>query len=161
MTQDTADGSATAELPFGGVLAGSCHRFPIKVYFEDTDAAGIVYHANYLRFAERGRTEMMRLIGCDHNALVHERGLAFAIRRASLDYQRPARLGELLEVVTQPYGLGRTAMSARQHILAADGPVCAVVDITAVCVRLTTGRPQRLPEDVRAALAAYAQPPAA
>ena len=76
------------------------HHFAIRVYYEDTDAAGIVYYANYLKFAERARTEMMRDLGASHSELNRETGLAFVVKRCVVDYRYPARLDERLDVQT-------------------------------------------------------------
>ena len=74
------------------------HHFAVRVYYEDTDAAGIVYYANYLKFAERARTEMMRDLGASHSQLNRESGLAFVVKRCVVDYRYPARLDEMLDV---------------------------------------------------------------
>ncbi|MCC2664562.1 MAG: ybgC, partial [Geminicoccaceae bacterium] len=84
-----------------GSIAGGVHRLPLRVYYEDTDAAGIVYHAAYLEFAERARTEMLRCLGLDHGGLRDRFGLAFAVRRCVIDYLAPARLDDLLIVSTR------------------------------------------------------------
>ena len=73
---------------------------PLRIYYEDTDAAGIVYYANWLRFLERGRTELLRLLGQEHSALRDERGVHWVVRRCTIDYLKPARLDETIEVVT-------------------------------------------------------------
>ncbi len=77
------------------------HRFPLRVYYEDTDAGGIVYHAQYLCFAERARTELLRAAGTDHTRLLSEHGGIFAVRRATVDFRRPARLDDALVVETR------------------------------------------------------------
>jgi hypothetical protein len=73
-------------------------RWPVRVYYEDTDSGGVVYYANYLRFMERARTEWMRQLGFEQDALIRDKGILFAVRSASLDYLRPARFNDLLEV---------------------------------------------------------------
>ena len=77
------------------------HIFPLRVYYEDTDAGGIVYYANYLRFAERARTEYLRSVGADHQTLLAEDGIAFTVRQCSVDYMSPAFLDDPLEVHTR------------------------------------------------------------
>ena len=81
--------------------APATHRFPVRVYYEDTDAAGVVYYANYLKFAERARTEMMRAAGADHAGLAAAHGVALTVRRCEIDYLRPARLDDLIEGETR------------------------------------------------------------
>ena len=77
-----------------GAIVDGVHILPLRVYYEDTDASGIVYYANYLRFIERGRTDMLRLLGISHRALNAGAGIAFAVRRCEIDYLAPARLDE-------------------------------------------------------------------
>ena len=86
--------------PTSGHIAGGVHVLPLRIYYEDTDAAGIVYYANWLRFLERGRTELLRLLGQEHSALRDERGVNWVGRRCAIDYLKPARLDETIEVVT-------------------------------------------------------------
>jgi acyl-CoA thioester hydrolase len=132
------------------------HRFPIRVYYEDTDAAGIVYYANYLKFAERARTEWLRETGHEHATLMKERGLAFAVRRCNVDYLKPARLDDLLEVETRLLAFGAATLDALQ-IVRRDGVTLAELRIQLACLG-PEGRPARLPESVRAALADFVQP---
>ena len=86
---------------------------PLRVYYEDTDAAGIVYHANYLKFAERGRTEMLRELGFEHSASREESGTLFTVRRCSIDYLAPARLDDALTVDTRVVEIGGRHAAAR------------------------------------------------
>jgi acyl-CoA thioester hydrolase len=108
---------ATAD---GGVIAGGEHRLAVRVYYEDTDAVGVVYHANYLRFAERARTEMMRCLGLEHTALRERFGLAFTVRRCLVDYLAPARLDDRLEVRTGLCRLGGASLDLEQRIVKGD-----------------------------------------
>src|ERR1700686_4883991 len=85
---------------------GTTHSLPLRVYYEDTDAAGIVYYANYLKFAERGRTEMMRDLGFAHSAIAAETGTIFTVRRLAADYRSPARLDDALSVETRIIEIG-------------------------------------------------------
>ena len=91
---------STSAGPTSGRIAGGVHVLPLRIYYEDTDAAGIVYYANWLRFLERGRTELLRLLGQEHSALRDERGVNWVVRRCAIDYLKPARLDETIEVVT-------------------------------------------------------------
>jgi len=133
-----------------GRIEGVAHRFPIRVYYEDTDAAGIVYYANYLKFAERARTELLRLLGFEHAALRAGHGAAFAVRRCAVDFLRPARLDDEVEVVTRLTGLGGATAEIRQ-VVARDGVDLARLDIRLALVA-ETGRPIRLPQGLRDAL---------
>lgn len=92
------------------------HRLPVRVYYEDTDAGGIVYHANYLRFAERARTEWLRELGFDHHDMRRSFGAAFAVRRCEATFLRPARLDDRLEVVTCWQGHQGARMFVTQNV---------------------------------------------
>lgn len=98
-------------------IPAPAHLLEARVYYEDTDAGGIVYHANYLKFAERGRTEWLRSLGFDHDGMRREYGLIFVVRAISIDYLAPARLDDLLTVETRPEGEGRASFKLRQTIL--------------------------------------------
>ena len=135
------------------MIAGKKHYWPVRVYFEDTDAGGIVYHAAYLRFAERGRTEALRELGAPHQELVEGLGLIFVVRRIKVDYLAPARVDDLLMVATELLSLGGASLTLRQTVQAADGAARAVLEVLLVCVRLGTGAPVRLPARWRGALA--------
>ena len=127
------------------------HRFACRVYFEDTDAGGVVYHAGYLRFAERARTEALRDLGVPHSALVDEFGLIFVVRRVKLDYLRPARLDESLEVSTRVLAIGASRIALAQTIQRA-GETLVEAEVLLACVRRTDGKPARIPPRWRDAL---------
>jgi acyl-CoA thioester hydrolase len=127
------------------------HRYPVRVYYEDTDAAGIVYYANYLKFAERARTEMLREIGVQHSALRHQKGVAFAVRRCNVDYIAPAKLDDLLEVRTRITGLRGAAIEAEQ-IVARDNDQLVRMNIMLVCIG-PGGNATRIPKPVLQAFA--------
>ncbi|MBB6249938.1 YbgC/FadM family acyl-CoA thioesterase [Nitrospirillum iridis] len=99
-----------------GQMAGDVHVFPVRVYYEDTDAGGIVYHANYLRYAERARTEMLRVLGVPHAAQVAATGVAFAVRRCTADFLAPARLEDTLVVRSRITGVTGATIVAEQTI---------------------------------------------
>ena len=139
----------TAE-PQSGTLAGDVHVYPVRVYFEDTDAAGVVYYANYLRFAERARAEMLRALGVPHAAMMAGDGLTFAVRRCEIDYLRPARLDDALEVHTSNIALEAASLWADQAVLRA-GEVLVRMRLRLACLG-AGGRPARLPRPVREAL---------
>ncbi len=132
------------------------HRLDIRVYYEDTDAAGVVYHARYLAFAERARTEALREAGVPHHELVRNEGSIFVVRRVKMDYLRPARLDDVLTVVTGQTRMGAATATLRQDFFlsrspAADGTV-ARLEVELACVRVTDGRPVRIPSRWRLAL---------
>lgn len=126
------------------------HRHPVRVYYEDTDAGGIVYHANYLKFAERARSEWVRALGLDQKRLREERGLIIVVRRMEVDFLRPALYDDLLEVTTTLRELGGARIELDQAVLRGDEKLFAAV-VTLVCVG-TDGRAARLPEDLRTLL---------
>lgn len=107
-------------------MSGAVHRHPVRVYYEDTDAAGIVYYANYLKFAERARTEWLRDLGWDHRTLAEEHGVRFAVRACRIDYLRPARLDDLLEVETRVLALTGARLALDQRVLRAGEMLCTM-----------------------------------
>lgn len=131
-------------------MAESDHVFAVRVYYEDTDAAGIVYYANYLKFAERARTEWLRAKGVGQRALSENEGVAFAVRRLSVEYLMPARLDDALEVRTRIVAVRGASLDGEQEI-SRGGQVLAQLTLTLACVA-HSGRPARLPEVVRQAL---------
>lgn len=126
------------------------HVFALRVYYEDTDAAGIVYYANYFRFAERARTELLRAHGSDHDALKRRDGVAFAVRRCEAEYLKPARLDDALEVHTRVTHVGGATLDADQDILRT-GEVLTRLKVRLACVR-EDGKPARLPAGLRRSL---------
>jgi|SRR6516162_3051728 acyl-CoA thioester hydrolase len=127
------------------------HRYAVRVYYEDTDAGGVAYHATYLRFAERARTEALRDAGIPHAELLQRFTLMFVVRRIEVDYLRPARLDDSLTVVTEPLEVGGASISLRQDVRGPDGS-CAVLTVRLACVRAGDGRPGRLPPRWRTVL---------
>ncbi len=122
------------------------HHYALRVYYEDTDAGGVVYHANYLRMAERARTEALREAGIAHADLVEQHGVMFMVHRVKLDYLAPARLDDALVVVTQTLALAGASMQLRQVVTRpADDAVLVVAEIQLVCVRVADQRPARIP----------------
>ncbi|SES13324.1 acyl-CoA thioester hydrolase [Tranquillimonas rosea] len=126
------------------------HRFPVHVYYEDTDLAGIVYYANYLRFIERARTEWVRDLGIDQGRLKDEQGIVFAVRRVEADYLRPARFDEDLTVETRLVSSGGARVVLTQDVTR-EGAVLFSSVVTLVALS-DGGRPARLPADLRARL---------
>jgi acyl-CoA thioester hydrolase len=128
------------------------HAVPVRVYYEDTDFSGVVYHASYLRFMERGRTELIRSLGIDQKDLFDgDAALAFAVRGMAIEFLRPALMDDMLTVETLPVELKGASMMVRQRVLrGADELVTA--DVKVVCVG--GGRARRIPDKVRDRLAA-------
>jgi acyl-CoA thioester hydrolase len=135
-------------------MAETAHVFRCRVYYEDTDAAGIVYYANYLKFAERARTEMLRAAGVEQRALAAETGLGFVVTRCGCEFKAPARLDDELDVVTRVDRLRAAAIEARQEVRR-DGALLAGLDVVIACVA-RDGRPARIPPPLRRAFAAFA-----
>lgn len=134
------------------------HAFPLRVYYEDTDLAGIVYYANYLKFIERGRTEALIAGGVDQARLRAEAGIAFAVRRVEADYLAPARLQDQLQVLTRLTGLGGARIELVQDVRRGEALLfTALVRLVAID---RDGRPVRVPAEVRAALAGMGADPA-
>jgi acyl-CoA thioester hydrolase len=145
---------ATTEAP-----DGVAHRLVVRVYYEDTDAAGIVYYANYLKFAERARTEWLRSLGLTHPALERERGVVFVVRQCLVDYLAPARLDEELMVESRVAEVGCASVVMQQEIARADQRLVRLrVKLAAVG---GNGRPLRLPVALRQRLLPPAAVPAA
>jgi acyl-CoA thioester hydrolase len=132
------------------------HVLPIRVYYEDTDAAGIVYYASYLKFAERARTEMLRLAGIRQSELAREHGTAFAVRDCRVDYRRPARLDDLVEVRSRLIDVRGASADAEQTITL-DGAPLVRLEVRIACIG-RDGQAARIPPTVRRALETYCQP---
>jgi acyl-CoA thioester hydrolase len=124
------------------------HRHNLRVYYEDTDAGGVVYHSNYLKFAERARTEMMRERGLDHRTLLEESGVVFAVRRCQVDYLAPALLDDHIEVESRVIEITGATLEAEQTVRRGTRDL-ARLKITLVCL-MRDGRPTRWPPRVRA-----------
>ena len=120
------------------------HRMTIRVYYEDTDLAGIVYYANYLKFIERARSEWVRGLGVDQARLKAETGTVFAVRRIEADYLSPAQFDDLIEVETEPVEASGARLVLRQDILR-DGVMLFSARVTLVALT-ATGRPGRMPK---------------
>jgi acyl-CoA thioester hydrolase len=126
------------------------HALEVRVYYEDTDFSGLVYHASYLRFLERGRTELLRAMGVDQMALHREQGLAFAVRRMTIDWLKPARMDDLVTVETRSAEVRGASIVLAQRILR--GVEVLVTAEVRVAVLGAGGRPARLPDGLRARL---------
>jgi acyl-CoA thioester hydrolase len=137
--------------------AAATHVFPLRVYYEDTDAGGVVYHANYLRFAERARSEMLREAGVSNTDLMTREGLAFTVRRCEVDFLKPARLDDALEVHTRVL-TARGARVEAEQIVRRAGDAIARLKLEIACID-RSGRPARLPAMLTGALAPQASSP--
>ena len=123
------------------------HRFPVHVYYEDTDLAGIVYYANYLKYIERARTEWVRGLGVDQTKLKKADGIVFAVRRVEADYLMPARFDDALEVETTVEQVTGARIVLKQDVLR-DGTVLFSAIVTLVALN-EAGHPARLPANIR------------
>ena len=123
------------------------HQLKARVYFEDTDAGGIAYYASYLRFAERGRTEMMREAGFEHAKLFKETGICFAVVSMQIDYNAPARLDDLLVVRSKVTKLGGASMEMQQDIVSGER-LLVKMKVMLVCIN-SKFKAVRLPAKIR------------
>ncbi len=136
-----------------GRIEGETHVLPIRVYFEDTDCAGVVYHANFLKFCERARSDFVRLLGIEHQGLANPaqgEPAVFVVRRVEIDYLKPGRLDDVLEVVTSCAEIGNASLKLAQDVRR-DGTLIARALVSVVLVS-RSGKPQRLGALVRDAL---------
>jgi acyl-CoA thioester hydrolase len=136
-----------------GRIEGETHVLPIRVYFEDTDCAGVVYHANFLKFCERARSDFIRLLGIEHQGLANPaqgEPAVFVVRRVEIDYLKPGRLDDVLEVVTSCAEIGNASLKLAQDVRR-DGTLIARALVSVVLVS-RSGKPQRLGALVRDAL---------
>lgn len=129
---------------------GHAWVWQVRVYWEDTDAGGVVYHSQYLNFFERARTEWLRARGIHQAQLAAEHGVVFAIRRMTVDWRRPARLDDLLEVSVHAVRAGRSRLEFRQEMVRhADGAPLASAEVTAACLDAQSFKPITMPEAIR------------
>ena len=141
------ESAAPPEHPSAGWIVGREHHLAVRVYYEDTDFTGVVYHGNYVRYFERGRSDFLRLIGAGHAGLLDRADpAAFTIQRIELDFRRPARIDDALVVVTTYEHLQGARLDARQRI-ARGGDVLAEARVHAACIDLK-GRPRRPPAEL-------------
>jgi len=137
-----------------GRFEGKVHILPLRVYYEDTDLSGVVYHANYLRFMERGRSEYFRCAGITRMAMLEDsEPTAWTLRKASLEYFRPARVDDLIEVHTICPQLTGARMLADQKIYASGNLL--VHGSVEACIITLSGRPRRIPQELRDKLAPF------
>ena len=137
-----------------GRFDGKAHILPVRVYYEDTDVSGIVYHANYLRYMERGRSEFLRLAGIHHMVMMaNAEPIAWTIRRMEIDYAKAARLDDDLEVHTRYRTMSGARLTGEQWVKR-DGVDLVTAKVEAAIITMT-GKPRRIPEDVRVKLQGF------
>ena len=131
---------------------GKVFVLPVRVYFQDTDAGGVVYHASYVNFMERARTEWLRTHGYSNAGLMKEFGVVFVVRSLKLDYLKPALLDDLLNVTAQIKEIGRSRLNLLQSVLRGD-ELLTEAEVHLVCVSLQGFKPVSVPEALRGRLA--------
>jgi acyl-CoA thioester hydrolase len=139
-----------------GAIADGLHRMQVRVYYEDTDFSGIVYHANYLRFMERGRTNYLRLLGADQHALFAEAeseapGFAFVVRSMTLEYLKPSRMDDLLDIVTRPLDVKGASILMGQEVWRGDE---LLLEAKVKVAFVAGGRAKPIPKALRIAMKA-------
>lgn len=146
------------DVAFAGWFEGTTHVLPVRIYYEDTDTSGIVYHANYLRYFERGRSDFLRLAGVRHLVMLEgETKLVWTLRRIALEYMRPARVDDLLHVRTRFTLLAGARMNGEQEVFKG-ADLLATARVEAAIITLD-GRPRRIPQDIAAKMAPYLTKP--
>lgn len=140
--------------PSAGAFQGREHHLPVRVYYEDTDFTGVVYHANYLRYFERGRSDFLRLAGADHSALLSiEAPIAFVVTRMEIDFQRPARIDDALTVITTYDAVRGARFAISQRLVRGEEPI-ATAQVSVASIDLA-GRPRRPPQELMTQLRVY------
>lgn len=139
-----------------GEIRDGRHLMRLRVYYEDTDFTGIVYHANYLRFMERGRSNYLRLLGADQRGLFEEvekeaPGFAFVVRSMTIDFLKPARMDDVLEIVTEPQEVRGASVTLKQHVMR-DGDL--LVEAAVQVAFVSGGRARPIPKPLRIAMKA-------
>jgi acyl-CoA thioester hydrolase len=143
-------------VPLDGEIRDGRHVLTVRVYYEDTDFTGIVYHANYLRYMERGRTNYLRLLGADHRALFEQTereapGFAFVVRSMSIDFLKPARMDDVLEVITGPQEVKGASITLHQRVMRGDE---LLVEASVRVAFISGGRARPIPKPLRMAMKA-------
>jgi len=143
-----------------GEIRDGRHLQPVRVYYEDTDFSGVVYHASYLRFMERGRTNYLRLLGADQRALFEEvakeaPGFAFVVRSMQIDFRKPARMDDVLEITTAPLEVKGASIVLHQRVNRADE---LLVEATVQVAFVSGGRARPIPKALRSAMKAGGAP---
>ncbi|MFA6265017.1 MAG: tol-pal system-associated acyl-CoA thioesterase [Pseudolabrys sp.] len=139
-----------------GIVTDGLHRQQVRVYYEDTDFSGVVYHASYLRFMERGRTNYLRLLGADHRALFEETakeapGFAFVVRQMKIDFKRPAKMDDVLDILTVPEEVRGASITLHQRVMRGDE---LLVEARVQVAFVSGGRAKPIPKPLRIAMRA-------
>jgi acyl-CoA thioester hydrolase len=137
--------------PIGGGQPTQPFRFPVRVYYEDTDAAGVVYYANYLKYMERARTEWLESLGVSLAAFERDHGVVFVVHRCEIDFLQPARLNDALDVSVEPVKLGAATIKARQDVRRETDLLTSAL-VTLACLDAARWRPVRIPPGLAARL---------
>jgi acyl-CoA thioester hydrolase len=143
-------------VPLDGEIRDGRHRQVVRVYYEDTDFTGIVYHANYLRYMERGRTNYLRLLGADHRALFEAAqkeapGFAFVVRSMTIEFLKPARMDDVLDIITEPEAVKGASTILRQRVMRAGE---LLVEARVRVAFISGGRARPIPKPLRIAMKA-------
>ncbi len=126
------------------------HSLPVRIYYEDTDAGGVAYHASYIRFCERGRTEYLRSIGFENSGILRDYGMLFVVKHLEADYKSPALLDDLLTLKTSVLSMKNTSF-IMHHILENTKKEIFEMKVVIACIN-KSGRPDKIPDDLRKAL---------
>ncbi len=145
-----------SRVPLDGEIRDGRHVMAVRVYYEDTDFTGIVYHASYLRFMERGRSNYLRLLGADHRALFEATeqeapGFAFVVRSMTIEFLKPARMDDVLEIWTEPAEVKGASLTLRQRVVRGDE---ALIDAQVRVAFISGGRARPIPKPLRIAMKA-------
>lgn len=124
--------------------------WPTRVYYEDTDAGGVVYYANYLKYMERARTEWLRALNIEQDELIKELNVLFAVRSVNIEYKKPARFNDALSVTVVPHALKPASISFKQVItqITDEANICATSDVNVVCLNAKDFSPNPIPKDL-------------
>lgn len=146
--------SAATSANLAGRIEADTFIYPVRIFYEDTDAGGLVYHSLYLNYAERARTEFLRALGIQQSRLLAETGLAFAVRDCQIEFLRPGGLDDLIEVRSRVLDIAGAAIRMEQRIWRDDEPLVNLT-VRVAAVRTATGRPTRIPALVHQAMAPF------
>jgi acyl-CoA thioester hydrolase len=146
----------SSNLALDGSISNGRHSQPVRVYYEDTDFSGVVYHASYLRFMERGRTNYLRLIGADHRAMFEQAekeapGFAFVVRHMSIDFKKPAHMDDVLDIVTAPEEVKGASVILHQQVMRGEE---LIVEAHVQVAFVSGGRARPIPKPLRIAMKA-------
>jgi acyl-CoA thioester hydrolase len=132
-------------------MTASAFSFPVRIYYEDTDSGGVVYYANYLKYMERARTEWLRTLGFEQDELLAQNGVIFAVRSAKLEFLRPARFNDLLQVTVSPERIRHASITVRQQVQRLDVVLCEG-EVKIACLEAKTFTPCAMPDVIAARL---------